>query len=55
MLNCFTENCFESLVYILDVNSDLMLTINEGIFSKNERERLIDPNGSYANRIYLTK
>lgn len=55
MQNNFTEECFETVIQILELNPDLLLTIDNRIFSKNLRDKLNHPHSKYANRIYLAK
>lgn len=55
MQNSFTEECFETVIQILDLNPDLLLTIDNKIFSKNLRDKLNHPHSKYASRIYLAK
>jgi len=55
MQNCFTEECFETVIQLLDLNYDLLLTIDNKIFSKSLRDKLNHPHSKYSNRIYLAK
>lgn len=55
MQNRFTDNCFSCIKYMLDVSSELLLTIDGNIFTKNSKDVLTDQNGPYSNRLYLTK
>lgn len=55
MQNNFTEECFETVIQMLDLSQDLLLTIDNKIFSKNLRDKLNHPHSKYANRIYLAK
>lgn len=55
MQNNFTEEVYETVINMLDISPDLLLTIDNKVFSKNIRERLNHPHSKYANRIYLAK
>lgn len=55
MQNEFTENCFESILSIIDSNPDLLITMDGGVFNKAQKELFTDPYGKYASRIYLTR
>jgi len=55
MQNNFTEECFNVVISMLDLNPDLLLTIDNKIFSKNLRDKLNHPHSKYASRIYLAK
>lgn len=55
MQNNFSEQCFETVIAMLDLNQDLLLTIDNKIFSKNLRDKLNHPHSKYSNRIYLAK
>jgi len=53
--NSFSQSCYEDLIFMLDMNTNLLITMDSSIFTPEQRETLLDPNGKYANRIYLTK
>lgn len=53
--NSFTEKCFETLIFILDYNLNLLVSMDGCVFTAEQKEILLDPNGKYSNRIYLTK
>jgi hypothetical protein len=53
--NSFTEKCFESLIFILDYNLNILISMDGSVFTQEQKEILLDPSGKYANRIYLTK
>lgn len=55
MQNNFTEEVYETVINMLDLNPDLLLTIDNKIFPKLIREKLNHPHSKYANRIYLAK
>lgn len=55
MQNSFTEKCYETIISILEANSDLLLTMDGKIFPKGLKDKLVDPNGKYGSRVYLTK
>jgi len=55
MQNNFTEEIYEIVTGLLDASADLLLTIDNKVFSKSVRERLNHPHSKYANRIYLAK
>ena len=55
MQNSFTEECFDTIIAMLELNQDLLLTIDNKLFSKNLRDKLNHPHSKYANRIYLAK
>ncbi len=55
MQNNFTEECFETIINMLDLSQDLLITIDNKIFPKNLRDKLNHPHSKYANRIYLAK
>jgi len=55
MQNNFTEECYETVIQMLDLNPDLLLTVDNRIFSKNLRDKLNHPHSKYSNRIYLAK
>jgi hypothetical protein len=53
--NSFTRSCYEDLLFILDMNANLFITMDSSIFTPEQRETLLEPSGKYANRIYLTR
>ena len=55
MQNPLTQNCFESIKYMLDYNDNLLITIDEKTFTVEQEEILLDRNGKYFNRIYFSK
>jgi len=55
MQNNFTEEVYETVINMLDISPDLLLTVDNKVFSKGIRERLNHPHSKYANRIYLAK
>jgi hypothetical protein len=55
MQNNFTEEIYEIVTGLLDISPDLLLTIDNKVFTKSVRERLNHPHSKYANRIYLAK
>jgi hypothetical protein len=55
MQNSFSELCYDTILYIMEMNSDLMITIDGPIF-KNDKEKVFElSSGKFSNRIYLTK
>jgi hypothetical protein len=53
MLNKFTGECFQTLVSILESNSELGIIIDAKLFNKQQRENLNEV--QFASRVYLTK
>ena len=53
--NSFTSKCFENLVFMLEYNQNLLISMDVSVFTSEQKEILRDPNTKYANRIYLTK
>ena len=53
--NDFTENSFEDLIAVLDGIKELLITVDLKAYNENQREKLMDENGTYWNRIYFLK
>ena len=56
MLNpSLTSKCFDNIKHMLDYNDELFITIDNHIFTDEQKEILADKNGKYLNRIYYSK
>lgn len=55
MANNLTNKCFNLVKYMLDYNDDLLLTLDDNLFSKEEKDILLNKNSNYFNRIYFSK
>lgn len=53
--NHFTENCFGSVVHMLEVTQELNIIIDGNIFSKQIKDSSNDTYDKYSHRIYLLK
>ena len=55
MQNNLTDKCLEDLKFILENNEELLITINEKIFSEEQRNQLLDRANKFKDRIYFSK
>jgi len=55
MLNPLSDNCYESIINILDNCPEMFITIDHKVLSDEHKKNILDVNNKYLDRVYFSK